>query len=55
MNEVCELDDLNNLFEYCDIQAIKEYYKVSDLECELDQDIRGSIYNQIALKRLNKC
>ncbi|KAM3141145.1 hypothetical protein pb186bvf_006750 [Paramecium bursaria] len=31
---------------------IKQYYQISDLESQLDQDIRGSIYNQIVLKKL---
>jgi hypothetical protein len=41
-----------NLIEYTNIDRIKCVYKVSEVEIGLDTDIRGAIYNQMAMKRI---
>ncbi|CAD8098913.1 unnamed protein product [Paramecium sonneborni] len=46
-----ELDDLTNLYQYCNIPQMIKYYKISDEELKVDKDVRGAVYNQIALKK----
>ncbi|CAD8181283.1 unnamed protein product (macronuclear) [Paramecium tetraurelia] len=46
-----ELDELTNLYQYCNIPQMIKYYKISDEELKVDKDVRGAVYNSIALKK----
>ena len=45
-------DKFENISKYYDLEFIKKLYKINDMECSTSSDIRGSIYNRIALKNI---
>ncbi|KRX06853.1 hypothetical protein PPERSA_11498 [Pseudocohnilembus persalinus] len=47
-----ELQDLANLGEFSNLDKIKKLYSISQEEQNTDTDLRGSVYNQIAMKKV---